>query len=672
MLRVGSWKEDEEGNKLTSGNPILDKNLECIEKYNPQLKEKLLSLPYLTNNIELIETELKEPNLSYNGLPLHDQSGAEREAKDLFERAEDELACINFILGIGLGHLFKEFTEQTEGSVVVYEPNIEILRVTLELVDFSEELSKVNVRIASDFQELKCAFDAVYKYRSEVNFLYLNSYEHLHSREEIDSILKQVQVLKCTCAEQYKMVKARGLQFIWSVLSNLTYSLEATPLLEFKDIYKGKTAVIVSAGPTLDENIESLKKNRDKIVIFCVGTAFKALADNGITPDFLNTLEVVDCSGQVRGYDLSNVNMILEPFVNTSFQTLKVKQKFLYPSTTTTGSQYWSHITGVNIAGYTSGGTVSYEALECAKMLGFTKLILVGQDLAYANNQCYSSKGSYGDIIFEMNPETNKPEFKIRDRQKYLESCASADSSLSQEEVEIFADTKVQEFADSSCFVKGISGEMIPTYAGYALFIDLFREFACVNEGLELINTSMIGAQIDGFENMTLDQALENVSPIEKIEFSTNFRYDKKSILKNLDKEVKFLEEILENFEKPKEYFYKFERDYNRNQKITNTSYKYINLLVAVYDHLTLKYFNENTLYRTLTINESLELKYYADRKKENDDAKIKNFFNFLKIYFTQVEAKMLKIIEVLTEQKKVLAESIKSENSSVGEPATL
>ena len=64
----------------TSGNPILDKNLECIGKYNPKLVQDILNLPCLTNSIELTETDLKEPNLNYNFLPLHSSTGAEIEA----------------------------------------------------------------------------------------------------------------------------------------------------------------------------------------------------------------------------------------------------------------------------------------------------------------------------------------------------------------------------------------------------------------------------------------------------------------------------------------------------------------------------------------------------------------------------------------------------------------
>lgn len=43
------------------------------------------------------------------------------------------------------------------------------------------------------------------------------------------------------------------------VCENISYLLDEPLLLDFKDIYKDKTAVVVSAGPSLDRNIETLK-----------------------------------------------------------------------------------------------------------------------------------------------------------------------------------------------------------------------------------------------------------------------------------------------------------------------------------------------------------------------------------------------------------------------------
>jgi hypothetical protein len=98
------------------------------------------------------------------------------------------------------------------------------------------------------------------------------------------------------------------------LIENLPSLLFEQPLARYKDVYRGKTAVIISAGPTLDRNLETIKKYRDRFVLFAVGTALKTLYANDIKPDFLCIIETYNSSRQVEGLDLSDVNFITEPY----------------------------------------------------------------------------------------------------------------------------------------------------------------------------------------------------------------------------------------------------------------------------------------------------------------------------------------------------------------------
>ena len=57
-------------------------------------------------------------------------------------------------------------------------------------------------------------------------------------------------------------------------------------------------AVIVGAGPTLDNEWDNLHKFRDSITLICVDTAIKPLLTHGIMPDFIMTLD-----GQIYSLD---------------------------------------------------------------------------------------------------------------------------------------------------------------------------------------------------------------------------------------------------------------------------------------------------------------------------------------------------------------------------------
>ncbi|UKI40411.1 MAG: DUF115 domain-containing protein [Candidatus Melainabacteria bacterium] len=79
----------------------------------------------------------------------------------------------------------------------------------------------------------------------------------------------------------------------------------------------------------MSKNIDIIKKYRDKVCIFAVGTAYKALKRNGIYPDFVNIIEMNDCSEQVLGEDIENINFISEAYTNRHFYDLKFKNHFI-------------------------------------------------------------------------------------------------------------------------------------------------------------------------------------------------------------------------------------------------------------------------------------------------------------------------------------------------------
>ena len=78
-------------------------------------------------------------------------------------------------------------------------------------------------------------------------------------------------------------------------------------------------------------------------------------------------------------------------------------------------NHYWAEIANLNIDEYWSKGTVSYTALNCARLLGCSKIILVGQDLAYIEGQCYSKDSAYKDLTCSYNKEKDKWEITAKD-----------------------------------------------------------------------------------------------------------------------------------------------------------------------------------------------------------------------------------------------------------------
>ena len=69
--------------------------------------------------------------------------------------------------------------------------------------------------------------------------------------------------------------------------------------------------------------------------------------------------------------------------------------------------------------------------------MGFDKIILVGQDLAYIEGQCYSKDSVYKDLIIQFNKENDREDLKKLAKGMSLCSNATVDEGLYGDPTEI-------------------------------------------------------------------------------------------------------------------------------------------------------------------------------------------------------------------------------------------
>ncbi len=80
------------------------------------------------------------------------------------------------------------------------------------------------------------------------------------------------------------------------------------PLLsKMPKLSRQSKVVIIATGPSLDDDIKWLKKNRNKVLVFAVSSAVKPLLDHGIRPDIQFNLET-----EQTAFSLMNVGMVLD------------------------------------------------------------------------------------------------------------------------------------------------------------------------------------------------------------------------------------------------------------------------------------------------------------------------------------------------------------------------
>lgn len=177
---------------------IIEKNLEALTKSNPNLVVKIIDHK-VTSNVEFKEAKSKDLVLSVNGYDLDNLNNPQEDSLNIFNNVKLENSSDNIIiiLGLGTGYLFKRFTVSSNSKLIVFEPSLSVIRIVLESIDFSNELSNPNYTIANSFSDISQAFETLYKQGNKIEVVYNQQYGSLYAdvveklKTEIKNILPE-------------------------------------------------------------------------------------------------------------------------------------------------------------------------------------------------------------------------------------------------------------------------------------------------------------------------------------------------------------------------------------------------------------------------------------------------------------------------------------------------
>ena len=621
---------------------IFEKNINALASKDKELASKLVS-HIVTDLPQLVQTN-SFYNLVYKNIHLHNPENPLQEALEIFSQAQNEPVSIHLVYGLGLGYLFQVASQKSAGTVILYEPDLNILKIAFTFVDFSGDILKNNVFIASTLEK---AGEYIYKKSNTKNIplmLSTMAYRNL-DEDKFNNLVAELQRMVGSYGMDLRYTRQKFYPLLRKMIMNMPSFVHEIPLAEFKDFYRGKTGVVVSAGPSLDRNIETIKKYRANIVLFVVGTAMKTIAKHDITPDFLCIIEANDCSKQIAGLDLSGVNFITEPFSHPNLRSFRFKKTYTHISANQPVNFFWKDIAGINIEEYWSKGTVSYAALNCARILGCSRIVLVGQDLAYIEGQCYSKESAYKDLVCSFNKESNKWEITAKDFDNF---CASLSNSPDSEARVKTAKKRLQDLNNSLYYVKGIRGDMIPTESVYAAFIRPLKEFAEHFNDREYINTSLLGAQIDGYKNMPLEEALKGTSPIENRELVSDFRYNVEKIKENIKAAVENLKTAEVKIHEGEAFVKSLKNELKRHRAVNQEILKSLKKLSMNYYELSNVFAKQNLLFDFITTAERIDLDYEMKMLKEFTPDTVGNITEKISIYYTNALKRMAVISDML------------------------
>lgn len=634
---------------------ILAKNLKSILEYNPLLCAKILGVNSFSKSIELAQNSNGEHNLVVEGVPVHSVNCAIDEAKNILSTLpHNNYGSIHVIYGLGLGYLCDVFVQNVKGSVIVFEPDIEVLRYVLEIVDFADSFSTKRCFFVSDYAEYSKVFSDVYKYRSKTSLSVLD-YHFSQYKLVFENLKKEVERQYGLVSHNYSFQVNSIYHFLLNTLGALDHKVSSQLLTDYSGVLSGKPAIIVSAGPSLAKNIEFLKKYKDNVVIFCVGTALKTLLKNGIVPDFLNVIERSNTSIHYNMPETAQMMLICEAYTNYTVYEQKFSRVFVTASEETEASRWFLDKISKPLVPFETKGTVAYHALFSAKTLGCNPIILIGQDLAYSDGNCYAKGSVFDDLkcVFDENEQRYKiiAENFERFRDSYYHSPLVDIDTKNQAMTAL-----LDKFNRELVTVDGQNGEKLPTSAVYSLFIEYLKDFATrFNKSFKLVNSSSGGAMIDGFDNMPLADALNAFASnnIDKSELFSAFKSDENvdlgPIIDSLKVEVNYVSRILPMLDEGIALANSFKKELNRAKIFTDNADKILTKMTNLYVQITNDYMIHSKMLGMVFMKERSELAYLMNEYDGIfDKDMLRAFSETFYSYFNNTRAKFDVVVGAL------------------------
>lgn len=552
---------------------MLSDNLCFLKKYYPNAVSDTMENIDLNCKISVEVSKSKSvvPTLIVNNGTqrnyIHSKYNPVDEAEKILEKYSQEIINSRHILffGVGLAYHIDCFIEKYPNKMFsLYEP---------EPLVFSKLIHERRIkhwstdRLKSVFVEYNASqrdsfiLNLIEETKGDVFILPLPTYERIFNQSYSNFIGRFRELLK-----DWRDNLHVGLSFqkrwIQNSIMNFTKVLNTPNILHDvdKDIFKKRPAVIVSAGPSLSDDLEYIRliKENNLAFVFSVGSSINSLIEHDIYPDAAFTYDPTVLNQKVFE-KVVNKNIKKIPLVFASsvgFETVvNYPGELLHfiTSQDTISSHFLKHKTANNVECITDSPSIAIMTFQILGKLGCNPIILAGQDLAYSENKRYANGIQYEFISNEL--------------------------SLKEKEESFLVDS-----ADG--------GQVLTSY-GFNQMRTNLEYFINQYPMVHVINTSSKGAKIEGAPYMPMkdvvNKTLKNtkVGVMEDIIFKAKNQYLRDEIVSNfvdnhsfieLEKMIKKVERIVLKLE--------YESKVTKNQvKLQKQFIKFISNLRNIFEN---------------------------------------------------------------------------------------
>ena len=476
---------------------IYQKNLDAIQKRlfidvesDNAIKDALMSRPdsnVLVNDIKILSDLcgqsvvcISRDGYEYALLSMVDADNA---AKIYSERYKEPEPFETYILfGMGDGRIARHILgDMFDNNILMaVEPDINVLLSVMSEFDISDIISNENFFLLIGnpkvFEHLQTLLDGVINPGTvtPIRFLISPGYDVLYPDmcrgciKMADYVMDSIRINSNTLI---KMEEELNL----NTFKNLRYFIDGSDLYwivkKFNDIdLEDIPAILVCAGPSLNKNIDDLKKAEGRAFILAVDSAVRALENHNIN---YNAVITGDAEKEYSVFEDDRTRR--KPLIAEISSNYKIVEnwsgRLFFTGGSSMGTVVQTSILGDilthDLGKVETGGSISTNAFSVLESIGFKTIVLVGQDLAFTGGQ--------GHVQGYSNQE-------------------------SEEEL---AERGIEQ-------VEAWDGSILTTDSQMRYYIRWFeKKIEAVKENVTVIDATEGGARIQGALNMTLNEVID-------------------------------------------------------------------------------------------------------------------------------------------------------------------
>lgn len=393
-------------------NNIYEKNMRQIKNLNSYLYNEISRLELKT--VKCITTKNYNKNVikTVGGIDfiMHSQYNPQCQAQFIAENVFEDNPDIVFLFGLGLGYELKEMIKLNKNiRYFIIEPDEEIFKIFLQSSDIKFLFDSINIHfiLGKKVEDIGRFYESVIGYEKsvKVKFIVLPSYKNIYKdlihnvflniKEKINNV--KVNIVTLTVSHR---------QWFQNYIGNLKHLNLMCPVTKLKENFKGKPAIIISAGPSLNYNIETLKKLQGKVLIAAAGSGISILESNGIKADVMCLIDGWEAESKLIENVKINQNTSL---FYSSMLYYKINDKL-------SGAKFLLNLNQMDEKIYDTVGETPFNLFSgpsVANSLAYNlselecnPIIFLGQDLCYSSGKNYAKGAVYEkDMSKELNTQ---------------------------------------------------------------------------------------------------------------------------------------------------------------------------------------------------------------------------------------------------------------------------